>query len=134
MNAEHIVQAILDGEVDPAKFMKRLPKSFWASFHVIRSGEDNVYARDPYRHDSYIVYFNRPGERNKEGGQIRDFIGLLTQNEEGWHVARVASPHMTQPGHSTYLRAPVTYDADQVAHKEREDAVSALYADYLTEK
>lgn len=134
MNAERIVQTILDGETDPAKFMRKLPKSFWASFHVIKSGEDSVYASDPYRHNSYIVYFNRPGEHNKEGGQIRDFIGLLIQNEEGWHVVRVASPHMTQPGHNTYLRAPVAYDADQVAHPDQEAAVSALYADYLTEK
>lgn len=122
-------------EMDPARFMKRLPKSFWASFHVIKSGEESVYAEAPYRNSSYLVYFNRPGERNAAGGQIRDFIGLITQNTEGlWEVVRVASPHMTKPGHGTYLRPPVTYDADQLAYEDREDVVSALYADYLTEK
>jgi hypothetical protein len=113
--------------IDPKEFMGGLPQDFWASFHIIRSGEAGVFADSPYGHLTHLVYLN------KSDG-TRDLLGYLRPEEGLWYVVQVVSLHLTQPGHGTYKRYPVLHGVAGVGFRSKEEAAKGLLRDYLTEK
>jgi hypothetical protein len=118
LSAENIVQSLLDGEA--ADFVKTLPPSTWASFHIIRSGEHSIYAHDEWERghgNMRIVY------KNEHDG-TRDFIGYIDEiqgRKPLWYVLAVA---MKYPGKPTQC---VGADQDWVRYPTMNEAAKALY-------
>jgi hypothetical protein len=124
MNAARIVSVLLGEGLDPEEFVGSIPPETWASYHIIRNGEHNVFAGDKWDDHPglHLVY------KNNEDG-TRDFIGFIavvTGAPKGdyWVVQAVAKP---RPGMTTQIRK--FYTGTQ--HPTMNDAARELYRRYL---
>lgn len=75
---------------DPEKFVQHfVDKNLGVTFHICKSGDQNVYGSDPFRHD-WLVYSDdkeMPADWNQDDGEwegTRTWEGYLRQNGQRW--------------------------------------------------
>lgn len=121
-HAAQIVNALLEVSKGVEQFMKSLPPSVMASFHIAPDGEKGVYAAKGHRGDS-LVYLN-----NRDG--TRDFIGYIreiTGAPEGPYWVTKAAWSPPAPG----SQGARTFDAyTGQRHPDQFEAAKALYDIY----
>ncbi|MGV0949077.1 MAG: hypothetical protein ACOYB3_00085 [Azonexus sp.] len=94
MNANEIVDALIETGFDASEFVSSIPPETWDTFKIIRDAHEGIRARAGYE-GMCMVYLN-----NED--RTRDFIGYISDTGIGdrvlWQVMGVAIP---RPGGKT---------------------------------